>query len=98
MSYSTSTEEEIRGNVLQEEVGVVDENQTRLDDVTNNDERKGQHLFSGDNDENSSFINNKDVDKTEHIELQQVVVDQGVDTSDFKSSAQEEDETLEEVI
>ena len=98
MSSSSSTEQQNHNQLVQREVENVNENRTRLDDMTNNDKRNGEDIFAGDKEESSTFLNDTDVEVKENVELQQIVVDQGVRTSDSKSSTQKEDENLDEVV
>ena len=74
------------------------ESQSRLVDTSNHDERAGKISSSGDEDHNTSLLNSTENEEPENVELQQIVVDQGLRASDSKLSTQSDQEKLNEVI
>ena len=93
MSYSTSTHQKNNDTLHQ---NVVKELVTKIK-LKNNDERNEKHLFSRDKDENSTFPNVTDTKKTVNFELKEIVFDQGVDNADAMSTAQKEENNMNEV-
>ena len=74
------------------------ENQSRLVDTSNHDEGTGKISPSGDEDHNTSLLNSTEIEEPENVELQQIVVDQGLRASDSILSTKNDQEKLDEVI